>query len=279
VVGYLLEQEGIDVMSAGNDGVTALHWASISGRTCVVRRLLEVPSVDAGAVDGTWGWTPLHWAAWNGQEGVMRLLLAHRRNYARTANRAGCTPLHNAAWNRQSGGAVRLLLEHCAADVNTPDKIGRTPLHHAADGGNEDAVKRLLEAGADANALNHNGGTPLDEARNSNGNKAAPLLERFLAAPERTRLEVRFELGQLRHAELFVTVIFVCDGLLRLREHVRRSDAARRFLVMTARLPVEIQMRICNLAVRSPANFVLQRDSEPAFCALAKLCRDMDNGV
>jgi len=51
--------------------------------------------------------------------------------------------------------------------VNEPtDKYG-TPLHLAADRGNEGAVRILLAHGADVNALNKDGKSPLDVAKGS----------------------------------------------------------------------------------------------------------------
>lgn len=75
-------------------------------------------------------------------------------------------PLHHACYS--GGGAlVELLLSH-GADVNARDKTGGTPLHIACaesyDQGPEDkkeVVFHLIIAGADVNARDDNGTTPL----------------------------------------------------------------------------------------------------------------------
>jgi uncharacterized protein len=45
--------------------------------------------------------------------------------------------------------------------INAPDRQGRTSLHYAAGDGNSGEVRRLLEAGADANHQDADGWSPL----------------------------------------------------------------------------------------------------------------------
>ena len=47
------------------------------------------------------------------------------------------------------------------ADVNAKDEDGRTPLHFAAWFGHKEIAELLIAAGADVNAKNEDGGTPL----------------------------------------------------------------------------------------------------------------------
>jgi glycerophosphoryl diester phosphodiesterase len=62
-------------------------------------------------------------------------------------------------------------------NINAADADGNTALHHAARADRADEVKRLIAAGADACAVNHNGWTPRDLAHyHGHLMRTAPLL-------------------------------------------------------------------------------------------------------
>lgn len=50
------------------------------------------------------------------------------------------------------------------ADVNAHDEVGSTPLHFAAKGESEEVIRLLIDSGADVNATNNRGETPLNNA-------------------------------------------------------------------------------------------------------------------
>ena len=76
------------------------------------------------------------------------------------------TPLHCAA--RESHNEIAELLIAKGADVNAKDRQGMTPLHFAAIKRHNKEIKEIVELliakGADVNAKTDDGGTPLNAA-------------------------------------------------------------------------------------------------------------------
>jgi ankyrin repeat protein len=60
--------------------------------------------------------------------------------------------------------AVKFLVEELGADVNARDHNGYTPLHHAASRGDNELIKYLISKGADPKAVSRTGQTTVDMA-------------------------------------------------------------------------------------------------------------------
>jgi uncharacterized protein len=60
--------------------------------------------------------------------------------------------------------AVKFLVEELGADVNARDHNGYTPLHHAASRGDNELIRYLVSKGADVTALSRTGQTTVDMA-------------------------------------------------------------------------------------------------------------------
>lgn len=71
--------------------------------------------------------------------------------------------LMNATQYGGNADTVKLLIEK-GADINAKDNDGWTPLHHAVGAGNVEVVQLLIEKGADVNAKGKEGGTALMSA-------------------------------------------------------------------------------------------------------------------
>ena len=121
--------------------------------------------------------TPLHLAMGRGWFKLAQILLEHGA-YANTANNNGKTPLHLLSESRvhDEGDALNLiwlLLKHRAVEVvDKRDKNNQTPLHLAMGRDWFKLARILLDHGADANAENNDGKTPLhllSESRVHNG--------------------------------------------------------------------------------------------------------------
>src|SRR6516165_10602386 len=105
---------------------------------------------------GWMGATPLHSAAERGLPGVARALIRRGANvHARRPDRED-TPLHFAA----NADVAAVLIEH-GAEVEALDWSGRTPLHWAAQFGRADVADHLMRAGAGVDRPASDGATPL----------------------------------------------------------------------------------------------------------------------
>ena len=168
----------------------SLITASKKGKIVTVKKLLAV-GADVNAKNKN-GDTPLNYAAFLGHKEIVELLVANGAN-VNAKGLANWTPLHLAARNR-NGEIVELLIENGAyLNTYTSPGFGGTPLDvsdgeiakllrkhggktgaelteasdaliRAARKGDIEAVKHAIAAGADVNAKNMIGETPLDYA-------------------------------------------------------------------------------------------------------------------
>ena len=177
----------------------SIHDAAAAGDSEVVKQHL-VAGTDVNAKDDRGG-TPLHWATVNGHKEIAELLIAKGADVM--AKRVGLTPLHQAR-TKEVAELLILRGANVNAKTTGGRTLGRTPLdfaaeslaldgpqqgiiviagllrknggkmsdwfnadksiHTAASGGNIEAVKQHLAAGADVNVKNIAGKTPLDRA-------------------------------------------------------------------------------------------------------------------
>lgn len=143
----------------------ALYMAARNGQVDTVRELLaHGPDLSFRAFAGA---TALHWAHFAGAPRVVALLLAAGADPTLRDPVLGCTPeafgiCTPASW--AWGSKVRQRLAENPGLVHAESTRGG-PLHEAAWAGALEAVKLLLEAGADPARRNAEGKTALDLAR------------------------------------------------------------------------------------------------------------------
>ena len=177
-----LLREGADASAANRYGVTPLSLACENGNALIIDRLLQAGADPNVALPG--GETALMTAARTGNPDAVKVLLRHGAD----ANAAESTRRQTALmWAASNGneGVIELLVD-AGADINArsseskpvyegtfvagrsgppPDLAERidvfTPLLFAVRAGRGEAVRTLLEAGADINDTGPNGTSPL----------------------------------------------------------------------------------------------------------------------
>lgn len=178
VIGKLLDR-GFDPNTVNPKGVPALIVAISEPAPKVVAKLLsdQRTRIEAHNAENE---SPLMLAALKGRLEICKDLIARDAD----VNRPGWTPLHYAA----TGGHIevmQLLLDHHAyIDASSPN--GSTPLMMAAMYGTDNAVKLLIEAGADITVRNSLGFSALDFAKQAQREFAASLIQNALQLVNQT---------------------------------------------------------------------------------------------
>jgi ankyrin repeat protein len=159
IVAKLLEA-GADVNAALSTGETVLMLAARTGSAAAVKALLS-HRVDVQAKERIRGQTALMWAAAQNHPDVIRLL-AERGADVEARSTRGFTPLLFAA----RAGALEAVgaLRDAGADLNESLPSKASVLLVAVINGRADVGKWLVEQGADPNAADDIGMTPLHAA-------------------------------------------------------------------------------------------------------------------
>ena len=174
VVGNLIYR-GMDPNTPTEKGEPALVFAVRSGAPKTVAYLLKQPGIQIDATNMA-DETALMLAANANDLASANLLI----EAGASVNRPKWTPLHYAA-SKGYTGMMRLLIENDAyIDAESPN--GTTPLMMAAYYASPNAVKLMLEEGADPLLRNQDGQTALDMALVKDKKLSAQYIRAFIEA-------------------------------------------------------------------------------------------------
>ena len=168
---------GADPNTAQPEGETALMTASRTGNADAVKILLD-HGAHINAKENWRGQTALMWAVAEKHPAVVQLLISHGADVdarSRVFDYTGLMPKQGSVpMNYPRGGFTALLfaarqddlastraLLNAKADMNLSDPDGTTPLIEAIVNFHFDLAAFLLDHGADPNARDHNGRSPL----------------------------------------------------------------------------------------------------------------------
>ena len=167
---------GFDPNTVDDKGRCGLLLAISKESNKVARVLVNAPGIKV-EVRNDHDESPLMMAALKGQLELAKILIDKDAD----VNKPGWTPLHYAA-SKGSVAMIELLLDNDAyIDAESPNHS--TPLMMAAMYGSEDAVRALLDAGADPTLKNELGLSAIDFAKRAE----RPAVAELLAAAIRTR--------------------------------------------------------------------------------------------
>jgi ankyrin repeat protein len=150
-----LVRSGTKLNARGDKNVTLLQWALLHKSTAGMEALLA-----AGADPTEPGMdndTVVHLAAMANDPKYLELLLKHGADPNAHNGVTRATPLVSALMGERETQFHALLA--AGADPNAADRTGNTPLHQAAKVNEPQRVLELLKAGANPNAANTTGAT------------------------------------------------------------------------------------------------------------------------
>lgn len=224
----------------------------------------------------------LHAACLTNRLEIVKVLLRHPDIKINGHSQCNSTPFGLACRDGHHE-IVRLLLNDSRTSVNLPVQFGYTPLKVAADYGHLNVIQEAIaskrtdikfgDKGRPGTKDTYLGGV-LQAAHYHQHHEIISLMTDFEENPEQTRRHIRFKLGLDREedaASVFAMTIFICDGLCALKEDVIWPQTTHlKIFGILKKLPMELQMVVCNRIAGLMNDIINKKHSEEAFRDLAK---------
>jgi ankyrin repeat protein len=164
-IALVLIDAGAEIEAADKDGVTSLMRAAASNSNPEVVLALIDRGADLEAKDKK-GMTPLMHAAANSGVRTFSRMIFRAKTQKLSAGLISRLKESESEYAKDSNSKVALALIDKGANLEAKDKKGMTPLMHAAASNtNPDVISALIEAGADAKAKNKSGKNALYYAK------------------------------------------------------------------------------------------------------------------
>jgi ankyrin repeat protein len=195
-----LAERGADLTQTDRFGQTPLHLAARSGNAELVSWWLGF-GPDVHAADGPHRHTALDLAVEHNHLEAARVLLDGGASAIRDTDR-DTQPIHLA----KTVEMIRLLTESGSADVNAIDGVGDWPLKCAAEDNDVERIRSLLELGASVD-LTSTGETALHSAVRADAREAVSLLLEEGANPNAQDVDGWTPLFEARSCETIRTLL------------------------------------------------------------------------
>ncbi|WP_282039244.1 ankyrin repeat domain-containing protein [Saccharicrinis aurantiacus] len=178
MIRYFINEKGFNANIADNNGRSALHYIYEVYWTDKLDLLISTLIDNNGDINkqDSDGNTPLMLVILNDKQYVLPSLLKYKPDLE-LANSAGSLPLHEA-FKCYDTSIARLLID-AGVNINSRDTRNNTPLHVIAGSRRENKsifIDELINKGADVNAINIDGETPLFTAIKKHKLNRAELL-------------------------------------------------------------------------------------------------------
>ncbi|XP_078619964.1 transient receptor potential cation channel subfamily A member 1-like [Branchiostoma floridae x Branchiostoma japonicum] len=162
----LLLQHGADAEVQDEEQAAPIHMAVETAHVECLKALLNHPDSVNVNLPGHGGAIPLHYAAWGNDKQCMKILIENGAYPCIRCN-AGYTSIHAAAM-KACCGTLEYLIELAEEKgykredlLSFKNKQDQMPLHAAVNGGNKEAVVRLIRIGARIDAKQDDESTPM----------------------------------------------------------------------------------------------------------------------